>query len=363
MSTSTLTLTMSTSILTMSASTATAIAVPSCCLPMRTNCIRVGEQPWSLGKLRGPVLLPAPGPNGRPSELRCGRYFCLLLLLLLQHSSKRSLVSGCQSMQLATSSSTVSVPPAPPKKAPPAVLYGYHTGVTPARRPPPQTPSQYRRGPPSGLAHPSQQVWLSHNHHETPEQSEISRSGGRSIHNNSKGGLSRRRVLLPVCLRGTRRSFDRDRRLAFLLLRNSRSSSCLKHKTGFGYRASYYCLPQLEARRLISRRRTISHGQTAHSQLAGINRWAELPQPYQDVSHPRLADKKAWRSAPMCRTFFSHDYGGLCTPGHYLTTNPGSQVALDLPHRERQMTRLALTDLPCVLQEQSTTSVASTTIV
>lgn len=29
-------------------------------------------------------------------------------------------------------------------------------------------------GPPSGLAHPSQLVWLSHAHHETPEQSKIS---------------------------------------------------------------------------------------------------------------------------------------------------------------------------------------------
>lgn len=29
-------------------------------------------------------------------------------------------------------------------------------------------------GPPSGLAHSSQQVWLSHAHHETPEESKIS---------------------------------------------------------------------------------------------------------------------------------------------------------------------------------------------
>lgn len=206
---------------------------PSCCLPVSTNCIHVCEQPWSLGKLRARTSLPVcestrlpvyqsaslpslpvylvcestslrvyesmglpslPSPRvyqyqstqsasiqgqmvGRGQAKRVWmRTLLLLFLMLLQHSSKRSLVSGCQSMQLASSSSVLL--PLRRKHHQP-----YCTGIIQVSlqhcvllpRHPVST-----EGPPSGLAHPSQQVWLSHAHHETPEQSKISRLDGRS---------------------------------------------------------------------------------------------------------------------------------------------------------------------------------------
>lgn len=107
-----------------------------------------------------------------------------LLLLLLQHSSKRSLVSGCQSMQLAARSTSRGLLPFRRKHHPPyctdIIQVSLQLSVHFPRHPVSTV------GPPSGLAHPSQQVWLSHAHHETPERSKISGLDGRSIHNNPR---------------------------------------------------------------------------------------------------------------------------------------------------------------------------------
>lgn len=140
----------------------------------------------------------------KPSGFGCGRYFSFFLLL--QHSSsKRSLVSGCQLMQLATSSS---VSPPPPKKAPPAVLYRYHTGVTPALH----------------LAWP---IRVSKYGCRTPITKRLSnlRSPGLTADPSTTIPRADFRCVASCCLscrRGTCRSFDCDRRLAFLVTTKSR---------------------------------------------------------------------------------------------------------------------------------------------
>lgn len=55
-------------------------------------------------------------------------------------------------------------------------------------------------GPSSSLAHPSQHVWLSHAHHETLEQSEISKFDGRSVQNIPKAAFAASRPV--ACLVG-----------------------------------------------------------------------------------------------------------------------------------------------------------------